>query len=222
MGACGGGGGGATTWTITAPTGLGELVPGGTLAIGWTVSGTFTPADVDVDLTSREGGSDYTLIMVGAGNSTLSATGFAWDGAVLANGPVAPGYYDLVVGMGGAPMDAGDTHVIVAQGLSFTTPAPGAATLHASQAAPASLMFDTATIGTLDVTLFVVQGAAQTPIHTMTVPGELHSVSRELTWDGTDATGATLADGSYTIGATIVDEASGLTYTSMGGAITIP
>jgi hypothetical protein len=222
LGACSGGGSGATTWTITAPTGLGQLVPGGTLAIGWTVSGTFTPADVDVSLASREGGSGYALIMGGTGNATLSANGFTWDGSVIANGPVAPGYYDLVVSMGGAAMDAGDTHVVVAQGLTFTTPALGGAVLHASQAAPASLMFDTATIGTLDVTIFAAQGATKTPIHMSTVPGELHSVSRQLTWDGTDSTGAALAAGSYTLGATITDQASGLTYTASGGDVVIP
>jgi hypothetical protein len=220
LGACGGGGG--TSWTITAPDGVGQLVPGGTLAIGWTVQGPFTPSDVDVSITSREGGGDYSLIEAGTGNATLSATGFTWDGSVVAKGPVAPGYYDLVVSMGGAAVDAGDTHVIVMQGLTFTTPSVPGVPLHVSQAAPATVGFDTSTIGTIGVTFFVAQGTAQTPIHMTTVPGELHSVSRQLTWDGTDATGAPLAAGSYTIGADVTDHATGLTYVETGGEVDVP
>jgi hypothetical protein len=155
-------------------------------------------------------------------NPTLSATGFTWDGTTIPSVPVDPGYYDLEVTMGGPLVDAGDTHVIVMQGLTFNGFGPNDPQVHASQAFPVSLTFDTATIGTLAVSFYVAQGATQTPIHQSTISGELHSVLRQLTWNATDATGAAIADGTYTLGATITDQASGLMYTATAGDVIVP
>ena len=211
-----------TTFEITSPNGLGQFVPGGTLEIDWTVSGPFDPAKVEVELRSREGGGSYTIAQQGVGDVKVHDTGFTWAGLDTDRQTVPLGYYDLWVSMGAPLADQGDTHVVVVQGLAFTTPKASDPPLTVSQASPASLMFTTSTIGTLDVEMFALEGATQTPIHTMTVPGELHSVARELTWDGTDATGAPLPSGTYVIGANVTDQASAATYQTTGGDVVIP
>jgi hypothetical protein len=219
---CGGAAGGATI-TVTSPIGFGERVPTRALAIGWTVAGALDPAAVTVVLVSRDDHAPYPIVedgVGGAGTSAPSATGFTWGGVDLAGHPLPPGYYNLSIDSGAGPVDAGDTHIVVVQGLAFTAPAPGGPPLAASKAAPLDLDFTTSTVTALSVEL-----TARPPtgpairLETVPVPGELHSIGRTVTWNASDVTGAALPPGTYTIGATITDAADQVSYVTVGGDV---
>jgi hypothetical protein len=224
LAACDGTPGGATI-TVTSPHGLGELVPTRTLAIGWTVAGTLDPAAITVVLVSRDDQAPFPIVEHGAGaagTSDLSATGFTWSGLDRAGHPVPSGYYNLAVDAGAGPIDAGDSHVVVVQGLAFTAPAPGGAPLTASKTAPLGLDFTTSTASTLDVALTArPPGGAAIVLKQVPVPGELRSIGRTVTWNATDATGAAVPPGTYTIGATITDAAEQVTYATAGGDVNV-
>lgn len=206
-----GGSGGTTRLTITEPEGFGQLVPGGSLQFAWT--GTYDPAGLGLALRSREGADTITLITNGlpaTGAADLTPTGYLWRGPL---GSARPGYYDIVTSPDGIEQDdAGDTHVVVLQGLVFTQPANGGSALVVSAAAPGELTFTTSTVSTLDVQIL----ANGTLVKDVPVPSELHTVARTITWDG-----APLAPGSYTISARITDTASGLVYDATGGTVTV-
>jgi hypothetical protein len=210
--ACGGGSPG--TITVTSPTGLGELVPTQTIDIAWTVGGDFDPKAVEVDVLLRGTTEQRHVISPAMNESLATTTGFTWDGRVfddptdLALHAAAPGYYDLLVGDGGALVDAGDSHVVVVQGVSITQPAPGA-----TLTVPGDIDFTTSTTSTLDVQLL----ADQTMIEDVSVPGELHSVSRTTTFDGPP-----LAKGTYALSAHVTDAAVGVSYDVPGGTLIVP
>jgi len=229
---CGGGptGPDAPVTAITEPQGFGQLVPGGTLVIGWTASGSFDPAHLDVDLAPRDiGGTGASIVRagaVGAGTEAPSATGVTWAGLDADGNPVTPGFYDVVVGddRTTATFEGGDSHIVVVQGLRFTAPAPGA-TLTESAAAPAQIQVDTATVGTLGIQLVLDPDTSidgdEITIQQISVPGELRTVGRVYTWGGTDTGGAQVAAGDYTIAAIVTDAASDMMYRVDGGTVTV-
>jgi hypothetical protein len=112
--------------------------------------------------------------------------------------------------------------VIVVQGAVFTAPAVGGAPLAVSKVAPVALEFVTSTVSTLDVQLVArpPTGAA-IAIKDVPVPGELRSVARTITWNGSDATGAALPPGTYTLGATVADAAAQVSYAVVGGDVSV-
>lgn len=207
-----GGTGGTTRLTITEPDGFGQLVPGGQLQFAWT--GTYDPSALGLALRSREGTDMITLIANGVpttGAADLTPTGYLWRDPP--GGSKRPGYYDIITSPDGVEQDdAGDTHVVVLQGLVFTQPANGGSPLVVSQASPGELTFTTSTVSTLDVQIL----ANGTLVKDVPVPSELHTVARTITWDG-----APLAPGSYAITARITDTASSVTYGATGGTVTV-
>ncbi len=212
LAACGGGGSSAPTVTVTMPDGLGQLVPTQTLAIAWTTTGDFQPIDTTVALALRGGTATHTIVdhgVGGDGTTALTETGFTWGGLDSGSQPVPLGY-DITVDLGSGPVDAGDTHVVVVQGVAFTD----TAAVTASQAAPGTIDFETDTVSTLDLKLY----AGTHEIADVSVPSELHPIARTVTWNGTDTTGAAITPGTYTLGGTVTDSAAGVTYAITGGS----
>jgi hypothetical protein len=210
--ACGGGGASAPTVTVTAPEGFGELVPGKTVAVGWTATGDFAPIDTTVALALRGGTATHTIVdhgVGGDGTTALTDSGFTWAGLDRGSQPVPLGYYDLTIDLGDGPIDAGDAHVIVVQGVAFTD----TAAVTVSQAAPGTIDFETSTSSTIDVKMF----AGTYPIADTSVPSELHPIARTVTWNGTDTGGAAIPPGTYALGGTVTDAAAGVTYSITGG-----
>jgi hypothetical protein len=210
-GACGGGSS-APTVTVTMPEGVGQLVPTQTLAIAWTTSD-FQPTGTTVALALRGGTATHTIVdhgVGGDGTTALTETGFTWGGLDSGSQPVPIGYYDITVDLGSGPVDSGDTHVVVVQGVAFTDSAP----VTASSSAPGTIDFETDTVSTLDLKLY----AGTHAIADVSVPSELHPIARTVTWSGTDTTGAAIPPGTYTLGGTVTDSAAGVTYAITGGS----
>jgi len=223
LGACTSNVAGGASVTVTAPQGLGQLVPTRTLAIGWTVAGGFDAAHTRVTLIDREGTASHTIVdqgVVGAGGTTPTATGFTWAGLDSAGAPVPAGFYSLSVDVGAGPVSGGDDHVVVVQGVVFTSPAPMSAAIGVSKAAPASLELATATASSLMVQLYArPQAGPSTVFKALPVPGEVRTIARTVTWDGSDDHGDPLPPGMYTLGATVTDATAAATYTVAGGDV---
>jgi hypothetical protein len=210
------------TLTVVAPQGFGEIVPGGSVDVTWEITGgSIDPSAMSISLFSREDRTPTLIVDHGSGAGVLTAptdAGFTWAGLDTLGHAVPAGYYGLEIDVGHGPIDAGDTHTLVVQGLAFTTPAPGGAPLAVSPAAPADLDFTTSTVSTLDVELY----AGTVLIKDVPVPGELRTIGRTITWDATDSTGAAVAPGTYALRADVVDAAAPASYSINGGSVVVP
>lgn len=203
---------------VTTPAFV-ELVRGQPASITWTAT-SFDAAKTSVKLLDRaDATKTYALVTNGAGGAMTSAptaTGFSWGGNAADGTPVPPGFYDLSIDAGDGFVDAGDSHIVVVQGLVFTQPAP-LAQVTLAKGGTVELDFTTSNVSAITIDL-AVGGAT---IHSSSIGGELHAMARTLTWNGTDTGGAPVAAGSYPLTATI-HPAAGASYVVTGGTVVVP
>lgn len=211
---CGADGTSGAGVTVTAPQGFGESLYGSPVTVAWTVTAPFDPARTSVSLVSREDQAVFPILDhgVGSGETTApTATGFSWAGNAVDGKMVPPGYYDLSIDVGQGFVDAGDSHVIVVQGVVFTSPASGAS-ITVAAGATANLELATSNVSSITVNVYV--GNTKGP--SFMASSELHPIGHTLTWST-----AQVAPGSYPVSAEIIAPEAALTYQMFGGTVIV-
>jgi hypothetical protein len=197
------------TLDVTAPSNSVELVPGGTVDFAWTLS---TAAELRISATPIGVGSGPLIFDedVPAGDGA-----FPWVGVDIDAVPLPPDVYDVELEaiVDGLTEDS-TVRSITVHGIYFTDPAPGdTVTVTASH----DVKVTTVSSRPLDLTFSLV-GATEIVFDTRSIGGEFVPFDRTVAFTGTDATGAAVPAGTYTVVVDATDN-DALDYRVEGGTI---
>ena len=201
--------------TVIAPENLAELVPGATMELSWESPGSTSEAlHVNVVAQSVPGGIDYPLRCNGETTETCD-----WDGTYGDFEPMPIGAYELRFSLNSAK-DNYDSEVrnVMLHGVTITDPARGEAFV---VSAPYEVKFTVATMRpmelaiSLDRTPFTV--GDEIGFSTVSIPGEFVPHGHTATFEGTDADGAPMPSGTYSVVIDAADPNSDLRYRVDGG-----
>lgn len=187
----------ASGFTLTAPAGFAELVPGGTVTVAWTADGT-PGAAVSLEAIATDADTRIALPPANLGDHQLT-----WDGTRADGGAAPAGNYRIggqvgaVGGCDGATVAPDDLHLIVVQGVRMPT-AP--ITFVGSQLTR-MVTVQTVTRSVIVVRYAVDPSAAvdgdELVFAQATVPGEFTPIARSYPFSGLTTDGAAIPDGDY-------------------------
>lgn len=197
------GGADPVTLEITAPEGLAEITPGGSVDVAWTITG--GNAHVSVDAV-RVG--DTTGVTIFDQDVFEADVTFPWIGVDLDGNDLPPDAYDLVFTLDGVEQDHRAS--VMLDGFYFTDPAPGD---HPAAQGSYDLQVVTVSLRPLDLET----NLDDILIDQRSIGGEFVPHGRTISFLGTDTTGTPVPAGDYTVTLLATDPSTGQIFDSVVG-----
>ena len=205
---------------VHEPSATVELLPGGEVAMSWTVTG--DGAELVITLIPLDEPSGFVIfddaVAEGPG-------GFTWDGRSTQGGLVPPDVYDLdfTLYFQGAPADTALRNLSV-HGVVVTDPAPGELRVILGSEGETDVHYVTVSQRVIWLTTSLDPDldtdGDEIPFDERTIPGEFVPFLRTIHFDGADLDGLAIPGGVYRLVVDALDDdAPDLAYRAIGGTV---